>query len=102
MSTITQNNRIVKPACCEMFLFHLVMKIGSLLEVFRGATNGKDNANLLRREGRLNRFHCWREIRIPGDDYRFIIRVCDRQPEQIDRNVYVSLLLLNGPEMSST
>src|SRR2546422_205664 len=37
-----------------MFLFHLIMKIGSLLKVFGGTTDWKDNANLLRREGGLN------------------------------------------------
>jgi len=59
-TSIGQDDGIIKPARLEMFLFHLIVKVGCLLEVLRGATNGKDNSNLLHGEGCLNRFDCRR------------------------------------------
>lgn len=43
MSSVTQKYLVIKPACCDMFLFHLVMKIVGLLKVLRGATNGNSS-----------------------------------------------------------
>jgi hypothetical protein len=49
-TSIGQDDGIIKPARHEMFLFHLIVKVGCLLEILRGATNGKDNSNLLHGE----------------------------------------------------